>query len=70
MGTLIAVLPSPFKLGNTKLIALAAPVEVGIIAPSVDLALVNLYEVYLKVFDLSVAMNRCHISIINTKGFI
>ena len=42
VGTLIAV-PSnlPFKLGRTKLIALAAPVEVGIIAPSVDLALLK-----------------------------
>ena len=42
VGTLIAV-PSnfPFKLGSTKLIALAAPVEVGIIAPSVDLALLK-----------------------------
>ena len=38
-GTLIAVPSSlPFKLGNTKLIAFAAPVEVGIIASPAALA--------------------------------
>ena len=42
VGTLIAVPSSfPFKLGNTKLIALAAPVEVGIIASPDALALLR-----------------------------
>ena len=42
VGTLIAV-PSnlPLRLGNTKLIALAAPVEVGIIASPDALALLK-----------------------------
>ena len=42
VGTLIAV-PSnfPFKLGKTKLIAFAAPVEVGIIASPEALALLR-----------------------------
>ena len=31
----------PLRLGKTKLIAFAAPVDVGIIAPSVDLALLK-----------------------------
>ena len=52
VGTLIAV-PSnlPFKLGKTKLIAFAAPVDVGIIAPSVDLALLKSLCNVSKVFD-------------------
>ena len=42
VGTLIAVPSSfPYKLGNTKLIALAAPVEVGIMASPDALALLK-----------------------------